>query len=82
MLYVINQNICTGCGACEKVCMDNAISNYIDFYLIDPRWCTDCGSCAAICEENAIILSDIEEMKSVSFEEPVEYQLEELQSHF
>jgi formate hydrogenlyase subunit 6/NADH:ubiquinone oxidoreductase subunit I len=62
--------------------MNNAVTNYIDFYLIDPRWCIDCGSCAAICEENAIILNGIEEMRSTSYEEPLEYQLEELQSHF
>ena len=76
MLYTINQQKCIQCGSCEETCMENAISNYLDFYLIDPLWCKDCGSCAAMCSEEAIRLNEIDASNEFSYEELEEYQVE------
>ncbi|MGL1891461.1 MAG: nitroreductase family protein [Spirochaetaceae bacterium] len=55
MLYKIEQEKCTACGLCKKVCPAlSAILIEESSYRIDPNECIECGHCAAICPENII----------------------------
>ncbi|MCW7076084.1 MAG: DUF362 domain-containing protein [Candidatus Syntrophoarchaeum sp.] len=46
----IDEARCNRCGACEKICPCDAITNYV----IDTDTCIRCGGCVGICEEDAI----------------------------
>jgi MinD superfamily P-loop ATPase len=52
---IINENICTRCGICEKNCHFNAIENFV----VDLVKCEGCGFCAKLCPEDAISFDDI-----------------------
>jgi len=51
---------CTGCGACEHECPNNAISRKGRLYAIAPGKCTECKGdpdgpqCAGTCEAECI----------------------------
>ena len=54
MKYICEKNLCTGCCACENVCLRQAISMTIDergfiFPNIDSDKCVDCGLCKSVC---------------------------------
>lgn len=54
MPYQITKD-CTGCGACKKVCVTNAISGERkQLHSIDARYCVDCGACGKICPDNSV----------------------------
>jgi MinD superfamily P-loop ATPase len=60
---VIQQDICTGCGACLNLCRFAAIKetrnpdgNYA--YRVDPTSCEGCGVCARFCPESAVELKE------------------------
>lgn len=57
MTYVISQDHCVQCGACENECDQGAISLEGEFYKIDPAKCVDCGSCADACPTSSIALA-------------------------
>ncbi len=50
----IDQNICTQCGECAKICRFDAIPVIGGRYTIDPLSCEGCGYCARICPVKAI----------------------------
>jgi NADH:ubiquinone oxidoreductase subunit F (NADH-binding)/(2Fe-2S) ferredoxin len=53
--YVIDPEICTGCGACAKNCPHQAIEGERkEPHRIDPCLCTRCGSCMEVCRFDAI----------------------------
>lgn len=57
LTYIIQPNLCTGCGECMDICQEDAIEGkprYI--HMIDEFECSRCGKCVNACEENAIIL--------------------------
>ena len=54
MAYVINEEDCVKCGACESECPVEAISEGEESYVIDSDLCTECGSCAEVCPNDAI----------------------------
>ncbi len=54
MAYIINEEECINCGACEAECPVEAISEGEESYIIDPDLCTECGSCAEVCPNDAI----------------------------
>lgn len=52
--HVVNQNKCTGCGACANICPTGAITmvqNHEGFYVpqIDDKKCIHCGLCDKTC---------------------------------
>ncbi|MHA1138142.1 MAG: nucleotide-binding protein [Candidatus Thorarchaeota archaeon] len=47
---VVDHDLCTDCGLCEKACRFNAITGS----KIDPIACEGCGVCEIVCPENAI----------------------------
>jgi len=51
---VIDENLCTGCGACEDACRFHAIRDL----KVDPIACEGCGVCAYVCPEGAIEMVD------------------------
>lgn len=53
--YEINENKCTGCGACKRDCPEDAISGEKKKpHKIDCKKCIKCGICYETCKFNAI----------------------------
>lgn len=50
----INEELCSSCGKCEKVCRFDAISNN----KISAYSCEGCGTCILVCPKNAITLKE------------------------
>jgi MinD superfamily P-loop ATPase len=48
----IDEDKCTRCGLCQKLCRFNAIKNY----RVDPISCEGCGFCSQVCPMNAITM--------------------------
>ncbi|MBP5384822.1 MAG: Coenzyme F420 hydrogenase/dehydrogenase, beta subunit C-terminal domain [Lachnospiraceae bacterium] len=54
MREIVSREKCTGCGACNAVCSQNAIHPIADeegfrYPKIDEDICVDCGLCRAVC---------------------------------
>jgi len=54
MAYVINKDVCVGCGACESTCPASAISATDDNKYVIGDACVDCGACESACPVSAI----------------------------
>jgi len=53
--YSIDEENCTGCGACKKVCPVEAITGEKkELHIIDPDKCIRCGACIAACNFDAV----------------------------
>jgi len=53
--YSINEENCTGCGACTKVCPVDAITGEKkELHTIDPEKCIRCGACISACTFDAV----------------------------
>jgi NADP-reducing hydrogenase subunit HndC len=53
--YLIDEDICNGCGACKKSCPHEAIEGHaksVHRILQDP--CTKCGACFDVCPKDAV----------------------------
>jgi NADH:ubiquinone oxidoreductase subunit F (NADH-binding)/NAD-dependent dihydropyrimidine dehydrogenase PreA subunit len=56
--FSIDMEKCIGCGACKKICTEDAIEGELkETYLIDPVKCVQCGLCKDVCKFDAIIVS-------------------------
>jgi len=54
MAHKINKEECINCGACERVCPTQAISEVDNARSIDAAACIDCGSCVDVCPDDCI----------------------------
>ena len=53
--YYIDEEACTGCGRCLRVCPAEAISGEKkEPHRIDPEKCIKCGSCREVCRFDAV----------------------------
>jgi NADH-quinone oxidoreductase subunit F len=52
--FVILEDKCTGCGACLKLCSQQAIEAYGPIHTIDTAKCIRCGICRDACPFHAI----------------------------
>jgi ferredoxin len=50
----VDQQICNGCGNCERVCAFGAAQLPEDKATIDPQTCIGCGLCLTVCPVDAI----------------------------
>lgn len=50
----VNEDLCTACGKCERICQFNAIVLVGEAPLTFPDMCHSCGGCFAVCPERAI----------------------------
>ena len=50
----VDQETCTGCGACVDACPREAIEMVDGKAVIDPDKCVDCGVCVDECPVEAI----------------------------
>ena len=66
-MFFVNEQLCTGCGLCTKVCSEDAISLNSGKAEIDVSNCNECGLCISICPRRAIttdiFVSDIYNLK-------------------
>ncbi|MCP4694793.1 MAG: hydrogenase iron-sulfur subunit [Desulfobacterales bacterium] len=55
MVSQVNKAYCSGCGACVKTCVFNAVSlnGGSGVSVIDPKRCRGCGNCVAACPADA-----------------------------
>lgn len=54
--FCILEEICTGCGACKRVCPADAIRGIRKMaHRIDPDICVKCGTCFDVCKFKAIL---------------------------
>ncbi len=53
-LAVIDQDLCSGCGACAEVCRFDAIPIVEGKYIVQDLDCEGCGYCARVCPTDAI----------------------------
>jgi len=55
MAAVVDEEKCVGCGVCEDVCPQEAITVY-DVARVNAELCTECGVCVNECPNEAISL--------------------------
>lgn len=51
---VIDETVCTACGACAKFCEFNAIVHIGKTVMVFPELCHSCGGCSLVCPVMAI----------------------------
>ncbi|MCK5544714.1 MAG: 4Fe-4S binding protein, partial [Desulfobulbaceae bacterium] len=56
LTFFVREDLCTGCGACVRVCPSGAISGKKKkTHLIDTSACIRCGACYDICKFKAVL---------------------------
>lgn len=83
----VREDLCTGCGLCERACPNGAISVFGGKAHIDEERCTECKRCLWVCPRGAVLEGEpvsIKELKEtfddLSMElKKVEERLEKLQ---
>jgi uncharacterized Fe-S center protein len=51
---MVNAELCTGCGRCEEVCPQEAVSLYQGVSRVDRIRCVGCGECMTVCPVTAV----------------------------
>lgn len=54
MAYKIDTVKCVGCGQCQMVCPNGAVTPKEGKFFITPEECMGCGVCATACPVSAI----------------------------
>lgn len=54
LIPAVDEERCTGCGECERICAFSAIVLIKDKPLVLPDMCHSCGGCLLVCPEGAI----------------------------
>jgi heterodisulfide reductase subunit A-like polyferredoxin len=70
----VNESLCAGCGACEKVCAYKAVSVQeikkrditVKKAVINPVLCKGCGTCSATCRCGAVDVNGFSDRQVVS----------------
>jgi Fe-S-cluster-containing hydrogenase component 2 len=60
-VITVDQERCTGCGACVEVCPTGALYLVEGKAAVDGALCHECEACLAACPSGAIILTEQEE---------------------
>ena len=55
-MYIVVEEECISCAACEGECPKRAISMIDDIANIDQDKCEECGDCIDICPTEAIVV--------------------------
>jgi len=50
----VDNDKCTYCGDCARICQYNAIAVLLDKVMVFPQLCHSCGGCFHICPEHAV----------------------------
>ena len=56
----VNEETCTGCSLCKKVCLYDAIE-IVDGKAVINENCIFCGACIEVCKLNSIEITDLKE---------------------
>jgi NADH:ubiquinone oxidoreductase subunit F (NADH-binding)/Pyruvate/2-oxoacid:ferredoxin oxidoreductase delta subunit len=55
--YWIDPNLCTGCGACTRVCPQQSIEGEKEApHVVNKMQCIKCGACYDVCRFDAIVI--------------------------
>lgn len=54
LIPVVDQDRCTGCGACQEACAFHAILAVPGNWMLFPELCHSCGLCVRVCPERAL----------------------------
>ncbi|MGD9489938.1 MAG: DUF362 domain-containing protein [Calditrichaceae bacterium] len=54
-MYVVREEECISCNACESECATGAIEMRDDIAYIHADKCEDCGDCSEVCPTEAIV---------------------------
>lgn len=55
-MYTVDNDICTGCGACVEICPAEAIQCEEGVAVIDDEQCIYCGVCERECPSGAVLV--------------------------
>jgi len=50
----LKTGVCSGCGACRRLCAYGAILDLEDRVMVFPELCHSCGGCVIVCPEGAL----------------------------
>ncbi len=68
----VDAAVCTGCGACGRICQFNAIAVVKGKVLLFPELCHHCGACVLVCQPAA--LTEVERsIGTVEYDEPFSF---------
>lgn len=73
MTIVVNQELCSGCGACESACDNGAIRMNDGLAVIDQEKCTSCRVCMDVCPSGALEVSKV--VNDMTVVEPHEVEI-------
>jgi MinD superfamily P-loop ATPase len=57
-LAIIDENLCTSCGLCERLCRFDAITLVDGIPIVDRFACEGCGVCDIVCPSGAVMLEE------------------------
>ncbi len=77
-MVVIDQEKCTGCGSCVRICHEGCISLFDGVASINYGYCSTCSQCVAICPEQALSWDSVPPTAFDETRMPSPEQLDEL----